>query len=97
MNKSFDIVDCAKREKEEHLQLPEIAKQAESTITKVVLIVCVSWIICTCISSCSNRYGAIQKNDYIIDKRNGDLFIPSGGKNYHGRIHEFGKAPEDVR
>lgn len=64
----------------------DILKGHEGLVLKVVLIVCVAWIICSWIDAQTNRYSAIDDKDIILDRRTGAIYDPQ-----HRELVEFGK------
>lgn len=62
----------------------------EGLVLKVVLIICVAWIICAWINAQTNRYCAIDDKDIILDKRTGAVYDPQ-----HHELVEF--SGEDKR
>lgn len=62
-------------------------------ILKVVGSICVTWILCTWMASCSNRYYAIPSGQNILDKRTGTIFRPGCDPTTQG----FGKKLEKIQ
>lgn len=69
---SFPQPDNPSAHTKEHLQMNDYKKLA----LQIVIIVCATWIICTMMNSCANRYYAIAPNQQILDKHSGEIFHP---------------------
>lgn len=54
----------------------QIMNDYKKSAIQIVAMICATWVICTLINSCTNRYYAIPTNQQILDKRSGEIFRP---------------------
>ena len=66
----------------------------ENWILKAVGMICITWLLCTVIHSCSdtNRYTSISSDGEILDKKTGTVFDW-----YNEYLYKFGHTGKRVK